>query len=276
MSIARRALLALALLSFAAASTAAQPKLDPLADKELPSLVALYKKLHGAPELSHYERQTAAIIAAELRAAGYEVTEKVGKYDDASLTSYGVVGVLRNGAGPVVLIRTDLDGLPVEEKTGLPYASKVRAQNPQGQEVGVMHACGHDIHMSSFVGTARLLAQLKSQWRGTVVLVGQPAEESVTGAKAMLEDGLYSRFPKPQFAIALHDSTDLPAGTVVDLFAPEMNPITGDVIGPDKNNPKGKCRIDTATTATQTGLVDPTTGLPLPGAGGILRRTART
>lgn len=214
MPIARRALLALALLSFAAASTAAQPRLDPLADKELPSLVALYKKLHAAPELSHYEKQTAAVIAAELRAAGYEVTENVGQYDDRSLTSYGVVGVLRNGPGPVVLIRTDLDGLPVEEKTGLPYASKVRTKNAQGLEVGVMHACGHDIHMSSFVGTARLLAQLKSQWRGTVVLIGQPAEESVTGAKAMLDDGLYSRFPKPNFAIALHDNTDLPAGTV--------------------------------------------------------------
>jgi hippurate hydrolase len=207
-------LFAVALLSLAALATGAQQKLDPLADKELPSLVALYKKLHAAPELSHYEKQTAAVIAAELRAAGYEVTENVGKYTDASLTSYGIVGVLRNGAGPTVLIRTDLDGLPVEEKTGVPYASKVRTKNAQGQDVGVMHACGHDIHMSSFVGTARLLAQLKSQWRGTVVLIGQPAEEGVTGAKAMLEDGLYSRFPKPNFAIALHDNTDLPAGTV--------------------------------------------------------------
>jgi amidohydrolase len=212
--VARRIVLVAALLSFAALAAGAQAQLAPLADKELPSLVALYKKLHAAPELTHDEKQTAATIAAELRAAGYAVTENVGKYDDPSLTSYGVVGVLRNGAGPTVLIRTDLDGLPVEEKTGLPYASKVRARNAQGQDVSVMHACGHDIHMSSFVGTARLLAQLKSQWRGTVVLVGQPAEEGVTGAKAMLDDGLYSRFPKPNFAIALHDSTDLPAGTV--------------------------------------------------------------
>jgi len=212
--ITRRIFLAVTLLSLAALTTGAQEKLAPLAEKELPSLVALYKKLHAAPELTHHEKQTAATIAAELRAAGYEVTENVGKYDNPAYTSYGIVGVLRNGAGPTVLIRTDMDGLPVTENTGLPYASKVRTKNEQGQDVGVMHACGHDIHMSSFVGAARLLAQLKSQWRGTVLLIGQPAEEGVTGAKAMLEDGLYSRFPKPDFAIALHDNTDLPAGTV--------------------------------------------------------------
>ncbi|MGH9792216.1 MAG: amidohydrolase [Candidatus Acidiferrales bacterium] len=197
-----------------APSSQAQQKLEPLAEKELPSLVALYKKLHAAPELSHHEKETAAAIARELRAAGFEVTENVGKFDDASLTSYGLVGVMRNGEGPTVLIRTDLDGLPVTEATGLPYASKVRAKNPQGQDVGVMHACGHDMHMSSFVGTARLLAALKNQWRGTVVMVGQPAEEVVTGAKALLADGLYTRFPKPDFALALHDWTDYPAGTI--------------------------------------------------------------
>jgi len=212
--IARRLLLAVALLSFAALAATAQQKLDSLADQELPSLVALYKKLHAAPELSHFEKETAAVIARELRAAGFAVTENVGKYDDPAHTSYGIVGVLRNGDGPVVLIRTDLDGLPVEEKTGLPYVSKVRTKNPQGLDVGVMHACGHDVHMASFVGAARLLAQLKSQWRGTVVMVGQPAEEGVTGAKAMLADNLYTRFPKPNYAIALHDSTDLPAGAI--------------------------------------------------------------
>ena len=211
----RRLSFAVALLF--AVSANAQQKLDPLPqmiDKELPSLVALYKKLHAAPELSQQEKETSAVIARELRAAGYEVTERVGKYEDASATAYGVVGVLRNGDGPVVLIRTDLDALPVTEATGLDYASKVRATNAQGQEVGVMHACGHDIHMSSFVGTARLLAQLKSQWRGTVLMIGQPSEEGVSGAKAMLADGLYTRFPRPNFAIALHDSTDLPAGAV--------------------------------------------------------------
>lgn len=207
----RRLSLAVALLFAFAAG--AQQKLDPLVEKELPSLVAFYKKLHAAPELSQQEKETAAVIARELRAAGYEVTERVGKYDDGS-TAYGVVGVLRNGDGPVVLIRTDLDGLPVTENTGLPYASKVRTTNAQGQEVGVMHACGHDIHMTSFVGSARLLAALKSQWRGTVVMIGQPAEEGVLGARAMLADGLYTRFPRPTYAIALHDSTDLPAGTV--------------------------------------------------------------
>ncbi len=214
MPIVRRTLTTAALLALAALPAAAQQDLAPLAEKELPSLVALYKKLHAAPELSQQEKETAAVIAAELRAAGYEVTERVGKYDDPAATSYGIVAVLRNGSGPTVLIRTDLDGLPVTENTGLPYASTVRAKNPQGLDVGVMHACGHDVHMSSFVGTARLLAQLRSQWRGTVLLIGQPAEEGVTGAKAMLADGLYSRFPKPDFAIALHDSTDLPAGSI--------------------------------------------------------------
>jgi hippurate hydrolase len=211
---ARRILFTVALFSFAALTASAQEKLDTLAEKELPSLVALYKKLHAAPELSQFEKETAATIAAELRAAGYEVTERVGKYAAGPATAHGVVGVLRNGEGPVVLIRTDLDALPVEEKTGLPYASTVRTKNAQGLDVGVMHACGHDIHMASFVGTARLLAQLKSHWRGTVLLIGQPSEEGVSGAEAMLNDGLYARFAKPDFAIALHDAADLPAGTV--------------------------------------------------------------
>ncbi len=212
MKVTRSFICAIALLF--AITAHAQQRLEPLAEKEMPSLIALYKKLHAAPELSHQEKETAVIIARELRAAGFEVTENVGKFDDPTLTSYGLVGVLRNGDGPTVLIRADMDGLPVTEATGLPYASKVRGKNPQGQDVGVMHACGHDIHMTSFIGTARLLAATKSQWRGTVLMIGQPAEESVTGAKAMLADGLYTRFLRPDFAIALHDSTDLPAGTV--------------------------------------------------------------
>ncbi len=201
-----------ALASLAVPSAQAQT-LDARIEKELPSLVELYKKLHAAPELSFHEKNTSAVIAAELRALGYEVTEGFGKYE-GNRVPYGVVAILKNGAGPTVLVRTDLDGLPVEEKTGVPYASKVRAKNDAGLDVGVMHACGHDVHMTSFIGTARMLAQLKSEWRGTVMFIGQPAEEGVGGAIGMVRGGLYERFGKPDYAIALHDSSDLPAGKV--------------------------------------------------------------
>ncbi len=193
---------------------AQQQSLDSLIEPELAALVATYKTLHAAPELSQHEEKTSAFVAAQLRALGYNVTDHVGKYDRPGLTGYGVVAVMQNGAGPTVLVRTDMDALPVEEKTGLPYASKVRTKNEQGDEVSVMHACGHDIHITSFLGTAKLLAQLKAQWHGTLVLVGQPAEETVTGALALLNDGLYTRFPKPDFAIALHDHATLAAGRI--------------------------------------------------------------
>jgi amidohydrolase len=183
-------------------------------DRELGALVSTYKALHAAPELSHYEEKTSALIAKELRALGYTVTERIGKYSRPQWTGYGVVGVLKNGEGPVVLVRADMDALPVEEKTGLPYASRVRVKMDSGQEVGVMHACGHDIHVTALLGTAKMLVQLKSQWRGTLVLVGQPAEETIDGARAMLDDGLYSRIPRPDYAIALHDSGDIEAGKV--------------------------------------------------------------
>jgi hippurate hydrolase len=171
-----------------------------------PELDALYRDLHQTPELSHHEEKTAAKMAERLRALGFDVTPKVG--------GHGVVGVLRNGKGPTVMLRTDLDGLPVEEKTGLPYASKATATTEAGQTVPVMHACGHDIHMTAWVGTATLLAREKSRWRGTLVLVGQPAEETGSGARGMLKDGLLTRFPKPDFALALHDTPALPAGKV--------------------------------------------------------------
>lgn len=170
------------------------------------ALDALYKHLHANPELSLMEEKTAARIAAELRDAGFEVTEKFG--------GTGVVGVLRNGAGPTLLVRTDLDGLPLSEETGLPYASKVRVKNLAGDEVSVMQACGHDIHMTVFTGAARQLAALKNRWAGTVVFIGQPAEEIGTGARNMLAAGLYRKFPKPDYAITIHDSATLPAGTV--------------------------------------------------------------
>jgi len=206
------AALAAALLPLAAA--AQQPKLDAMIDQELPGLVATYKALHAAPELSHQEEKTSALLARELRALGYDVTEHVGKYANPEWKGYGVVAVLKNGAGPTVLVRADMDALPVEEQTGVAYASKVHAKNDAGGDVSVMHACGHDIHVSSLLGTAKMLVQLKDQWRGTLVLIGQPAEERIDGARAMLADGLYTRFPKPDFALALHDAASIESGKI--------------------------------------------------------------
>jgi amidohydrolase len=192
----------------------AQQSLDALVERELPQLVSTYKMLHAAPELSHYEVKTSAFLAQQLRALGYEVTENVGKYERPEWKGYGVVAVLKNGAGPTVLVRSDMDALPVEEKTGMAYASTIKTKNDAGQEVSVMHACGHDVHMTTLLGTAKLLARLKDQWRGTLVLIGQPAEETIDGAKAMLADGLYSRIPQPDYVIAMHDSADLEAGKI--------------------------------------------------------------
>src|SRR6476469_10388713 len=179
----------------------ADTTVDQLAEGELPSLLAIYKDLHAHPELSTREEQTSALVAKELRAAGCEVTDHFGKYDDPNYKGYGVIGLMKNGTGPTVLVRTDMDALPVEEETGLPYASKVTAKDNAGQDVHVMHACGHDAHVSILIGVARSLAKLKDQWRGTIVFVGQPAEELGTGARAMLRDGLYTRWPKPNYAL---------------------------------------------------------------------------
>jgi amidohydrolase len=176
------------------------------AAKELDSLTALYRHLHQNPELSFHEQATAARMAEEFRQAGYEVTTGVG--------GHGVVGVLKNGEGPRVMLRADLDALPVVEQTGLAYASRVKVTLPSGAEVGVMHACGHDVHMTTLVGTARYLAAHRDQWRGTVLLIGQPAEETGAGAQAMLDDKLFDRFGKPDFALALHVFPEIPAGTV--------------------------------------------------------------
>jgi len=179
---------------------------DAAIEKELPDLVKLYKHLHENPELSLQEQQTSAKMAAELKAAGFEVTSKLG--------GYGVVGVLKNGAGPTVLVRADMDGLPIIEKTGLPYASKVRVRNKEGVEVGVMHACGHDVHMSCFIGAAKALAATKDYWQGTLLFVAQPAEEVVAGARAMLDEGLYKKFGKPDYALALHADPLKPVGVI--------------------------------------------------------------
>jgi amidohydrolase len=184
-----------------------------LVDPQVPGLVQTYKGLHAHPELSHHEEHTSALLAGELRKAGYSVTERVGKYPDGT-QAYGLVAILQNGAGPKLLIRTDMDALPIVEETGLPYASAVKTKNAAGQDVGVMHACGHDIHVTTMIGVARVLAQSKSQWHGTVMLVGQPSEETIDGAKAMVADHLYERFGKPDFAIALHDTNARVAGAV--------------------------------------------------------------
>src|SRR5881227_3584902 len=192
----------------------AQQTPQSLADAELPSLLTIYKDIHTHPELSGYEERTAALVVKELRAAGCQVTEHVGKYENSKLKGYGVVGVMKNGDGPTVLVRTDMDALPVTEDTGLPYASKTVAQNDEGKEVHVMHACGHDAHMAAFIGTARALAKLKDRWHGTIVFVAQPAEELGTGARALLRDGLYEKFGKPDFALGFHDKADLETGRI--------------------------------------------------------------
>jgi amidohydrolase len=192
----------------------AQQTPQSLADAELPSLLTIYKDFHTHPELSAHEERSAAIVAKELKAAGCDVTEHVGKYDKPGLTCFGVVGVMKNGTGPTVLVRSDLDALPVHEETGLPYASTVTTKNDEGKEVPVMHACGHDVHMSTLIGTARALGKLKDKWHGTIIFIGQPAEETVGGAKAMLKDGLYTRWPKPDYALALHDDAEIATGKI--------------------------------------------------------------
>ena len=199
----------------AAGSIFAQEQpVEKIAQGELPSLLAIYKDIHSHPELSTREEKTSALVAKELRATGCEVTENFGKYDNPNLKCYGVIGIMKNGTGPTVLVRTDMDALPVEEDTGLPYASKVTTKGDDGREVHVMHACGHDAHMSAFIGTARALQRLKERWSGTIVFIGQPAEETAGGARALLKAGLYNRFGKPDFALGFHDKADLQTGHI--------------------------------------------------------------
>lgn len=200
----RRLILAALPLLFATPAAA-----DPLRDavaKDMPALMPLYRDLHANPELSMKEVNTAAKLAVEARKLGFKVTEKVGVT--------GVVAVLENGPGPVLLIRADMDGLPVPEQTGLPFASKAKGVSATGVETSVMHACGHDTHMTAWVATAKRLVAMKDQWSGTLVMILQPGEETSEGARAMIADGLLTKFPKPQYALAFHDSASLPAGTI--------------------------------------------------------------
>jgi hippurate hydrolase len=198
---------ALLLVSLAAAATPAAA--DPVADavaKDMPALMEIYRDFHANPELSMQETRSAAKLAAEAKRLGFDVTTGVGKT--------GVVAVMKNGPGPVLLLRADMDGLPVAEQTGLPFASKVKAVSASGTESGVMHACGHDTHMTGWIATARRMAAMKASWSGTLVMIAQPGEETGEGARAMIEDGLFTRFPKPTHALAFHDSASLPAGTI--------------------------------------------------------------
>src|SRR5829696_4513582 len=208
-------ILGIAIAAMAMPSSAHAAAVPEAIKADMPQLMALYRDLHANPELSMQEVRTPAKLAAEMRKLGFKVTEKVGKT--------GVVAVLENGPGPVLMLRADMDGLPVVEQTGLPFASKVRATARSGVETGVMHACGHDTHMSAWLGTARRLAAMKDQWSGTLVMILQPGEETSQGARAMLDDGLFTRFPKPTHALAFHDSASLPAGmlgiTVGPAFA---------------------------------------------------------
>src|ERR1035437_2064787 len=186
------------------AQSVGEAPLSAQVDSVYPQVETLYMDLHRHPELSLHEVNTAAKLVARLRELGYDVTEKVG--------GTGVVGILRNGSGPTILLRTELDALPVEEKTGLAYASKVRTKDDAGHDVPVMHACGHDLHMASILGTATIMAHSKDTWHGTLMLIGQPAEEIIGGANGMIRDGLFTRFPKPDAAVALHVGNELPAG----------------------------------------------------------------
>jgi amidohydrolase len=200
----------LILAGAAAAAAAHAAPLPPTFAEQInamyPAVETLYQDLHRSPELAFSEHQTAKKLAERVKALGYEVTTGVG--------GTGVVAILRNGPGPTVMLRTEMDGLPVLEKTGLAFASSVTAKNAAGETVPVMHACGHDVHMSAWYGTAKLMADNRKQWSGTLMLVGQPAEEPLTGSAAMIKDGLFTRFPKPDYALSMHDDVSMPAGQV--------------------------------------------------------------
>jgi len=210
---------------------------------------SFYQDLHRQPELSGHEEKTAATLAAGLKALGYEVTTGVGRT--------GIVGVLKNGAGPVVLLRTELDALPVEEKTGLDYASTARTKDDNGVDVGVMHACGHDLHMAAWMATARIMIGTRDRWAGTLVLMGQPAEETLRGAQWMIEAGLLTRFPKPDAALAVHDDARYPAGLIGYRAGPVLSnsdTIRVTIFGAGGHGARPEATIDPVVIAARTVL----------------------
>ncbi len=234
---------------FALAGSAHTPSATISAEVEAayPSAYELYLDLHRNPELSSHEAQTAAKLAERLRTLGYDVTEGVG--------GNGVVALLRNGAGPTVMLRTELDALPVEEKTGLPYASQLHAKDDAGRDVPVMHACGHDLHMAALSGTAAIMARTRQTWHGTLLLVGQPAEETISGARKMLEDGLFTRFPKPSVGLALHVGNDLPSGQVgitPGVYNTSSNSIRITIYGKGGHGAQPHTTIDPIVIAART------------------------
>jgi hippurate hydrolase len=235
------------LLSLAVSGYAQTAAISKEVETVYPAAHDLYLDLHQTPELSSHETQTASKLAARLRSLGYEVTEGVG--------GTGVVAILKNGAGPTVMLRTELDALPVEEKTGLPYASKVHAKDDAGRDVPVMHACGHDLHMAALVGTADIMAHGKESWHGTLMLIGQPAEEAISGAKRMIDDGLFTRFPKPAVGVALHVGNYLPAGQVgitPGIYNTNSNSIRITIYGKGGHGAQPNTTIDPIVTAART------------------------
>jgi amidohydrolase len=242
-----RATCALALLLAARISAQTSSSVAGEVRAVYPLSEALYLDLHQHPELSKHEVQTAAKLANEIRQLGYEVTTGVG--------GTGIVGVLKNGAGPTVMLRTELDALPVTENTGLPFASTVRTKDDSGMEVGVAHACGHDIHMAAWMGTARIMAGDRTKWHGTLVLIGQPAEETVSGARAMIADGLLTRFPRPDFALAVHDDARLPAGIVGYHAGPILtnaDALTITIFGRGGHGARPEATVDPIVIAART------------------------
>ena len=241
----KRILTVLALLLPAFAADIGNQQIDSI----YPALEKLYVSLHQHPELGFQENETSVKLSEQLRLLGYEVTTGVGRT--------GVVAILRNGSGRTIMLRADMDALPIEEKTGLPFASKVIVKSSAGQSVPVMHACGHDIHMTALMGTARIMAQTKQQWHGTLMLVAQPAEEILGGAAAMLRDGLFTRFPKPEYAVAIHVEDSMPAGTVgfhSGPFRASSDAIDITVFGKGGHGAKPQETIDPVLIASKTVL----------------------
>lgn len=240
-------LVPLVLLVAASASAQSTQRLKAQVDGVYPAAEALYIHFHQNPELSLRETATAARVATELTQLGYQVTTRVG--------GTGVVGVLKNGAGPTVMLRTELDALPLTENTGLPFASTVKVKDAAGVEVGVMHACGHDLHMAAWVSTARIMAADKKSWKGTLVLVGQPAEEVVAGAQSMIADGLFTRFPKPDYAVAVHDDARYPAGVIGFRAGPiftNSNALTITIFGRGGHGARPETTVDPVVIAART------------------------